>query len=273
MDKIKSFNTTAKSTFDDEQLIVKAIIGSNGNLDRHGERINPAGWSLENYQKNPVVQVNHCDEYMPPAKAIAVALSGNDLVFDLQFDKNDPIGVLLYNKLKDGYINAFSVGFRVIKFGEEGSNYDYEQQELYELSIVYVPANADAVVVRSFAQENKALIDAMQAKGADLLTKEQKALIADPKALMTEELKSTLSSFFSELKVEIKTMITEAVKSEMKEKEEIVPDMSGKKDLINLLHAVKQAHTRTGRAQKALSGFIAIQTLKLDENGKGGANK
>lgn len=271
MDKIKSFNTTAKSTFDDEQLIVKAIIGSNGNLDRHGERVNPKGWSIENYQKNPVILVNHMNGYMPPAKAISVALSGDDLVFDLQFDKEDPVGVMMYNKLKNGYINAFSVGFRVIKWGEEGSSYDYEEQELYELSIVYVPANADAVVVRSFATENKVLIDAMKEKGVDLLTPEQKALLVDVKGQAGEEMKAVLASFFSDLKSEVKTMVTDAVKTAMKEKEDIVPDVSGKKDLINLLHAIKQAHTRTGRAQKAISGFLAIQTLKLDENRKGGA--
>ena len=130
-----------------EEGIVE-VIGSTEVLDRVGEKIKQTGWKIKNYMKNPVVLWGHnLQEQRPPiGKALKVWLDGvrkKKLMFKIQFDLQDNFAKEIYRKVKEGFINTTSVGFRPI----EKEDNVYLEQELLELSFVPVPANPEAAVV------------------------------------------------------------------------------------------------------------------------------
>ncbi len=125
------------------------FVGSCGTADRMGDRVHADGWQLDNYKKNPIFLWAHDYKQLPIGKAIAVAPADDKLMFRIQF-ANHPFAETVYQLYKGGFLNAVSVGFAPIDFAEyqeDGkAGYDYNKQELLELSAVPVPAHPDALV-------------------------------------------------------------------------------------------------------------------------------
>jgi HK97 family phage prohead protease len=130
-------------------------------LDRFGERIDPAGWDYMRYKDNPVVEWAH--RYDIPAIGKIEGLTADDnglhglVIFN---DKDyDPFGWAIGERVKNGVIRAGSVGFRVIEIEIPGANSKeqlagskgdgttliFRKQELLEFSICNVPANPFAL--------------------------------------------------------------------------------------------------------------------------------
>jgi HK97 family phage prohead protease len=123
-------------------------------LDRFGERIDPAGWDYKRYRDNPVVEWAH--RYDIPAIGKIEGLAADDkglhgvVVFN---DKDyDPFGWAIGERVKAGVIRAGSVGFRVIEIeipdketAKDGTTLIFRKQELLEFSICNVPANPFAL--------------------------------------------------------------------------------------------------------------------------------
>ncbi|MDR0732098.1 MAG: HK97 family phage prohead protease [Treponema sp.] len=123
-------------------------------LDRFGERIDPAGWDCKCYRDNPVVEWAH--RYDIPALGKMEGLAADDgglhglVVFN---DKDyDPFGWAIGRRVKAGVIRAGSVGFRVIEIeipdretAKDGTTLIFRKQELLEFSICNVPANPFAL--------------------------------------------------------------------------------------------------------------------------------
>jgi HK97 family phage prohead protease len=119
-------------------------------LDRFGERIDPAGWDYKRYMDNPVVEWAH--RYDIPAIGRADGLYADDkglhglVIFN---DKDyDPFGWAIGQRVKAGVIRAGSVGFRPVEIelpskedGKDGTILIFRKQELLEFSICNVPAN------------------------------------------------------------------------------------------------------------------------------------
>jgi HK97 family phage prohead protease len=123
-------------------------------LDRFGERIDPAGWDYKRYMDNPVVACAH--RYDIPAIGKIEGLAADDgglhslVIFN---DKDyDPFGWAIGQRVKAGVIRAGSVGFRVIEIeipdketAKDGTTLIFRKQELLEFSICNVPANPFAL--------------------------------------------------------------------------------------------------------------------------------
>jgi HK97 family phage prohead protease len=123
-------------------------------LDRFGERIDPAGWDFKRYVENPVVEWAH--NYLIPAIGKIDSLTVDDaglhgvVVFN---DKAfDPFGWAIGERVRAGVIRAGSVGFRVIEIeipdresAKDGTCLIFRKQELLEFSICNVPANPFAL--------------------------------------------------------------------------------------------------------------------------------
>jgi HK97 family phage prohead protease len=146
---IKSY-VDKKSLVDQNQRIISGVVGSSGIIDRQGESIDPSGWSLDNYLKNPVLLWAHDYKSLPIGKALRVYIENGELKFDLQFADTD-IASDAFNAYKDGFLNAFSVGFIPLKIDETGE-FTFAEQELLELSCVPVPANPAALMGRDLEQ-------------------------------------------------------------------------------------------------------------------------
>ena len=123
-------------------------------LDRYGERIDPAGWEFGCYAKNPVVEWAH--NYLIPAigKMEGLAADGGGLHGLVHFNDKafDPFGWAIGERVKAGVIRAGSVGFRVIEIeipdketAKDGTSLIFRKQELLEFSICNVPANPFAL--------------------------------------------------------------------------------------------------------------------------------
>ena len=140
------------------------FVASTGNVDRYGEVIEPSGWVLENFLKNPVFQNAH--RYRDVADTLGrvvecgvreVVLRGGDspkpaLVIDVDFAvEANPVAKLAYDLYAGGYLNAVSVGFIPLEWrdmeGKDGIYRVYQKQELLEVSAVGVPANPDCLVL------------------------------------------------------------------------------------------------------------------------------
>jgi HK97 family phage prohead protease len=123
-------------------------------LDRYGERIDPAGWDCKWYMENPVVEWAH--RYDIPAIGKMDRLSADDqglhglVIFNGK--EYDPFGWAIGQRVQAGVIRAGSVGFRVIEIeipdretAKDGTTLIFRKQELLEFSICNVPANPFAL--------------------------------------------------------------------------------------------------------------------------------
>ena len=123
-------------------------------LDRFGERIDPAGWDFKRYMNNPIVEWAH--RYDIPAIGKIEGLTVDDgglhgVVFfnDKSFDQ---FGWSIGQRVKAGVIRAGSVGFRAMEIeipskedSKDGTSLIFRKQELLEFSICNVPANPFAL--------------------------------------------------------------------------------------------------------------------------------
>ena len=133
------------------------FIGSTAAVDRYGDIIEPAGWDLKNYKKNPVFLWGHNYSMPPIGKAVSVKVTDDALVFQIQFATAEEYAFAdtIYRLYLGGFLKATSVGFQdlerepIIDKKNEGrqTGWHFLKQELYELSGVTVPANPDAIMM------------------------------------------------------------------------------------------------------------------------------
>ncbi len=128
------------------RLVITAAVGSE---DRKGDLIDPEGWELDGFRRNPVFLWAH-DRSLPPiGKAAQVWVDGGALKALVEFAPTAFAGQVaeLYAK---GFMRGVSVGFipletemREASSGRRG--YLYKRQELLEISAVPVPMHARAL--------------------------------------------------------------------------------------------------------------------------------
>ena len=147
------------------------FVASDSSIDSYGTVIPADKWDLKRYEKNGVVGYMH-DVYgdswvkaSDPDDVIGYAkawVEDDKLIAAITFEpaelnaKADKI----FRKIQFGSLNAVSVGFDQTAPGHWGSKddgedpdvYYYNGQELLEISVVNIPANANAVR-RSIAAE------------------------------------------------------------------------------------------------------------------------
>lgn len=135
---------------------------STGAVDRDRDSIDPKGWELDNYGRNPVVLWAHQASMLPIGKALDVIKADDRLRAVVRFLPEEGYGAAsafadqVFKLARDGYLAATSVGFRPLSWDftedeERGADdwwpgIDFHSQELVELSIVSVPANPEALI-------------------------------------------------------------------------------------------------------------------------------
>lgn len=152
------------------------FVASTATLDRYHEVIEPAGWRLDTYRRNPVFQNahNYGDILFTLGKAVSTevrTLSGGPALCQrIEFATEvNPVARIAYGLYRGGFLNAVSVGFIPLRwedppspcgFGAAGGGNEakgtegrgkprrrYLEQELLEVSAVAIPANPDALVL------------------------------------------------------------------------------------------------------------------------------
>ncbi len=153
-------NFQAKQTTQDKPI---KFVASTANPDRYGDVVDQKGWDLRAYNRNPVVLFNHNPAQMPIGKGKAY-VENDQLMLEVEFDQKDDMAKTIEQKVRDGYINAVSVGFQPSKtiarsslpadhpyHGKSGSY--FQASELLEVSIVTIPANNEATLSKQFSRE------------------------------------------------------------------------------------------------------------------------
>lgn len=162
MDKIiKSISTKAEKR---EDRILR-FIGSSEDVDRDLDKIMVDGWDLKNYRKNPVVLFGHDQrsEAVARTKKVWVDKIKKQLLFDIEFPEAEVSskGDSLYKLYKNGFMFATSVSFlpnfEKVSYPErkngKGPSRIFGEQELTEISLVSVPANARALLTSKSMDE------------------------------------------------------------------------------------------------------------------------
>ena len=139
------------------------FVASDGSRDSAHTVLNQAGWDLKRFNANPVIGYNHevygawdtkdVDFVIGKGRAY---VEDNTLLVDITFEPKEinELAEKVYQKILFGSLNAVSVGFLPIGKGawgkgeegpgEERETYYYAGQELLEISVVNIPANANA---------------------------------------------------------------------------------------------------------------------------------
>ena len=126
---------------------------SDGNVDRIGDTINPAGWDLHDFEKNPVALWAHDSSSPPIGRAKNLMVENDRLMGDIEFAPADiyPFAETIYRMVAGGWLNAVSVGFLPTDYDwadDEDREWgiDFLRQQLLEISVVPVPALPSALI-------------------------------------------------------------------------------------------------------------------------------
>lgn len=177
------------------------VVASTPDADRAGDVVLP-DWDLEGYKKNPVILLNHNYESLV-GRAKSISLDGDRLLAEIEFDDSEEnqAGRRVKSQVERGFLNAVSVSFQSHKkvlrssLPKDDKNYSPSGgwalggNELLELSVVSVPCNPSAVVIRSIEEDSLRIknspTDANNATAEkdeqfDLLKSQVLMLLSDP---------------------------------------------------------------------------------------------
>ncbi len=187
-----------KATPDEQDADLLHMRASDETIDRYRETISAAGWCLDNYQKNPVIQNAHQygDIIFTIGRAEKTWVQDGALMQTWRFaSAANPMAKIARDLYRGKFLNASSVGFipREWEMGKDGEEHRrrYLKQELLEVSAVGIPANPNALslAVKSGAVEKsdlRALAEILQAvcRGNPTLPEEVK----NPKPILVLEI-------------------------------------------------------------------------------------
>jgi len=153
--KIKSLPAQIDVTNEAKREVV-AIVSSTA-VDRDSEIVLPKGMGLDNYRKNPIVLFNH-DPGLPIAKTLWIKSDGKRILAKYRLGETD-FAKDIFTLLKDGILNAHSIGFRIDEDGPpsqlelqdnpewKGCRNVIRKGELLEYSVVSIPSNPEAMTL------------------------------------------------------------------------------------------------------------------------------
>ena len=138
-------NLQVKENSEGNSLTIEGFANTT-NKDRVGDVILEEAWTkggLDNYLKNPIVLAYH-DPTQPIGEVVDYAINNKGLHVMAEISK---AAGNVYELVKQGVLKAFSVGFKVkdADYDKESDIFVIKDLELYELSVVSIPANADSI--------------------------------------------------------------------------------------------------------------------------------
>jgi len=129
--------------YDDKSKSINGVFSTNSE-DRHGDVVEQ-NWDLKNFKKNPVILNSHnygdVTEILGKAEKLSTKTGKLEGKITFAVEEN-PKAKIAYELYKNGFASAFSVGFIPRVFDGKGK---ITKSELLEISLVSVPANAQAL--------------------------------------------------------------------------------------------------------------------------------
>ena len=133
---------------DDSGIYIEGFANA-ATVDRSNEIIDPKGWKLDNYKKNPVVLFDHGMDpqfgSLPIGKAIVVEPRDTGLFTKIKISDSKTEKITAIRDLvNEGILKTFSVGFKPGQIEDQGDSKRIKSSELLEISVVPIPMNQDS---------------------------------------------------------------------------------------------------------------------------------
>jgi HK97 family phage prohead protease len=149
-------STVGKSYFKDDKEFFPFIL-SNTALDSDNEVVDIPSAKLQRFLDNPVGFFNHESWKLPILTWHNIRLEGNALIADALFhelpdEQGNNISKTIKDYVKAGVLKAVSIGFRYTEYPEQmtidgKTIWIIKEPELFEASIVNIPANPEAKLI------------------------------------------------------------------------------------------------------------------------------
>ncbi|MFC5607759.1 HK97 family phage prohead protease [Variovorax soli] len=156
-----------KAVEEGERRVFRGMATTPG-VDRVNDTINPMGAKF----KNPLVLLHQHDRDSPIGQVRFSKPTEKGIEFEAEIPVVSEPGPLkdrvdtAWLEIKHGLVRAVSVGFRPIKYAfKEDGGIDFQEVEIYELSTVSIPANAEATIT-SIKSASETLLAASGRKAA-----------------------------------------------------------------------------------------------------------
>jgi HK97 family phage major capsid protein/HK97 family phage prohead protease len=153
-----------------EEVHGMEFVLSDDSVDRMGDTISASGWSLDQFNKNPIALFSHRSDF-PIGTWEKVRVEGNQLRGHLKMaPKGTSIRIDEIRALIEaGVLKAVSVGFidiesQPINPKDPWGGKNFIRQELIECSLVSIPANANALAVAKSLKISSPTLDLVFAK-------------------------------------------------------------------------------------------------------------
>jgi len=148
-DALKTFEFHAdikkhRSVDTDDRLYVEGY-ASTKNLDRYVEVVSPEAFesTIETYMSNPVVLFQHKHDN-PIGQVVEIAIDKFGLWVKAFISKAESAKSIA-TMIEEGILRAFSIGFREKTATPVDEVYTIQDLELYEISVVSIPANRESL--------------------------------------------------------------------------------------------------------------------------------
>jgi HK97 family phage prohead protease len=145
----------------------KRFVFSDATVDHAGDTIDPKGWDLSIFKRNPVSLFAHMSWEPPIGRASNVSVQNDQLVGDIEFAEAEvyEFADTIYRLVDGGFMKAVSVGFKPKEWAftnDKNRPYgiDFKKQTLLEISICPVPCNPNALgEARSIGIDTSSLVE------------------------------------------------------------------------------------------------------------------
>jgi HK97 family phage prohead protease/HK97 family phage major capsid protein len=232
---------------------------SDATVDRLGDIVEPSGWSLASFKKNPIALFGHDSKFIV-GKWVDIrvekgALRGRLELMDAVSDRLKEV----HAAVRAGILRAVSVGFRALEAEPmESGGRRFTKSELVECSLVSVPANPNALAVAkslNLSDDAKALIFGKSADEMDVMRRGLSGESADTSDLKVKKMNVTIAKRIEDAQerlVALRDQLTEHL-GEMDDdnpdeaKMAVTEDLNGKIEL-------QQAETRLAATTTASAG-------------------
>lgn len=270
MNKSLYFNTPFKvksSEEEGEQPLRIEGYASTSAIDRHGDVVEASAWknpkAMENYINNPIILAYH-DHTKPIGKMVDYETDSKGLRIVAEISK---AAGEIYDLVKDGVLRTFSIGFMVkdADWDEKKDVFRIKDVELFETSVVSVPANATAGfdIAKSFENDEdfttfKQQFVKSNLNGDDKMSNENTA----PQGLSAEEVAEIVAKQMAE---------QEARKAEEAKREKEIEDrVSGAvTDAVDRLQAdMAKKLDEASRSEEKLQATVAELAGQVKEKGE-----
>jgi len=144
----RAYSLFEVKALDDSRRVFRGIATTPA-TDRVGDTIDPMGATF----KNPLPLLHQHNHNEPIGLVRFNAPTAKGIEFEAEIPVIEESGPLkdrvdtAWGEIKHGLVRAVSIGFRAIKYAfRDDGGIDFQETEIYELSSVTVPANAQAII-------------------------------------------------------------------------------------------------------------------------------